>query len=348
MGWKSLILNKGSISPIKTNLFFSRHCRVKFNTLCIVLAYLMETGESGKTLAINKPFVAEDASFFQLYSPLIIRGGIIVTGIVGVAIYLKTSPNYRRFKHVTEIPQHFIQREIPLKGIVKEVTPFGTFKVEHQPLRTIPFITPIKKVQPLNLKLAGIEFSEEGLNYLTNELKIKDKKVNFTVIKNTHDNSDSVDVEMTIKKNLLGFVNMNQDLVRKGYAKIPSPNNKEHINSLEHIPTYSRLINKLLLSEKIADKRGLGMWEKESWMESVKSVPTQSFGIIKSSPFVKFIVLLFTIMKDAAYLSASALKNLYYIIVVTMGYVAVGYRKFGRGVDSMRIKYNGLKEKFKK
>lgn len=53
-------------------------------------------------------------------------------------------------------------------------------------------------------------------------------------------------------------------------------------------------------------------------------------------------------MKDAAYLSASALKNLYYIIVVTMGYVAVGYRKFGRGVDSMRIKYNGLKEKFKK
>uniref|UniRef100_A0A0K0DW51 RING-type E3 ubiquitin transferase n=1 Tax=Strongyloides stercoralis TaxID=6248 RepID=A0A0K0DW51_STRER len=308
----------------------------------------MATGESSGTLTVNKPLVTEDASFFQLYSSAIIRSGIIVTGVAGIAIYLKTSPNYRRFKHVTEIPQHFIQREVPLKGIVKEITPLGTFKVEHQPLRTIPFITSTKKVQPLNLKLAGVELSDKGLNYLTDELKLKNKKVNFTVIKNTSGNSDSVDVEMTFKKNLLGIININQDFVRKGYAKIPSPNDKEHITSLEHVPSYSRLINKLLISEKVADKRGLGMWEKESWVESVKSVPTQSIGIIKSSPFVKFLVLIFSIMKDAALLSASALRNLYYIVVASMSYVAVGYRKFGNSVDSMRIRYDGLRKKFKK
>lgn len=235
-----------------------------------------------------------------------------------------------------------------MKGIVKEITPLGTFKVEHQPLRTIPFITSTKKVQPLNLKLAGVELSDKGLNYLTDELKLKNKKVNFTVIKNTSGNSDSVDVEMTFKKNLLGIININQDFVRKGYAKIPSPNDKEHITSLEHVPSYSRLINKLLISEKVADKRGLGMWEKESWVESVKSVPTQSIGIIKSSPFVKFLVLIFSIMKDAALLSASALRNLYYIVVASMSYVAVGYRKFGNSVDSMRIRYDGLRKKFKK
>uniref|UniRef100_A0A0N5BRA5 Protein C3orf33 homolog n=1 Tax=Strongyloides papillosus TaxID=174720 RepID=A0A0N5BRA5_STREA len=308
----------------------------------------METGASSDTLKVNKPLVAEDASFLQLYSPLLIRGGIVLGGAAGIAIYFTRSPNFRRFKHVTDIPQKFIQQEVQLKGIVKEVTPFGTIKVEHQPLYKVPFITPTKKVSPLNLKLAGVELSEDGLKYMVDELKMKGKKVNFTVIQKTPGNSDSVDVELTFKKNMLGTVNMNQDFVRKGFAKIPSPNDEKHVASLESVPSYSRLVNKLLMSEKVADKRGVGMWEKESWVESVKSVPTQSYGILKASPVVKLFVLLGTLLKDAAYFSYTGLKNLYYILVATLQYMSIGYRKFGKGVDTMKIKYDKMKEKFRK
>uniref|UniRef100_A0A0N4ZH50 SURF1-like protein n=1 Tax=Parastrongyloides trichosuri TaxID=131310 RepID=A0A0N4ZH50_PARTI len=304
--------------------------------------------ESVNTLAVNKPLVAEEASFLQLYSPLLIRGGLIVTGTLGVFIYLKRSPNFRRFKHISEIPQQFVQKEVPLNGIVKDITPFGVIKVEHQPQIKIPFINTAKKISPLNLKLAGVELSEEGLTHLTNEMKIKGKPVKFTIIKHTVGNSDCADVDLSVKKSIVGTVNVNQDFIRKGYAKIPSPNNQDHIESLEKIPSYSRLINKLLMSETIADKRGVGMWERQSWVESVKSVPAQSYGMIKSSPIVKFIVLLVTIFKDVAYFSVKALKNLYYIFVATLEYIAVGYRRFGKGVDSMKIKYEKVKEKLKK
>lgn len=85
---------------------------------------------------------------------------------------------------------------------------------------------------------------------------------------------------------------MNVDLIRKGFARIPSPTNEEHVNALQQNANYSRLITRLLTSEKVAERRGVGHWERSTWVESLKSLPTASAEIIRTSPFTKFTVLL--------------------------------------------------------
>lgn len=44
---------------------------------------------------------------------------------------------------------------------------------------------------------------------------------------------------------------MNVDLVRRGYAKVLGPDRLDHKKALEEVPPYSRLVSKLLMSEKV-------------------------------------------------------------------------------------------------
>lgn len=83
---------------------------------------------------------------------------------------------------------------------------------------------------------------------------------------------------------------MNVDLVRKGFARISSPSNKEHVSALQQNASYSRLITRLLTSEKVAERRGVGSWERNTWVESFTSLPSAATEIVRTSPFTKFIV----------------------------------------------------------
>uniref|UniRef100_A0AC35U3N7 TNase-like domain-containing protein n=1 Tax=Rhabditophanes sp. KR3021 TaxID=114890 RepID=A0AC35U3N7_9BILA len=289
--------------------------------------------------------VTSDLSIVDQYAHIIVRGGIIATGLVGLAVFLKTSPTFARFNHIRKIPQNFIRNEIEMKGIVKDVSVSGTIKVEHQPLVMFPFLVHQKKLAPLKLKLAGIELSKQGAQFLTKDLNLVNKPITFRVVKPTAGDSDSMDVDMTIKKSIFGRSNVNQDFIRRGYAKIPNPNNNEHVAALEQNPIYSRLITKLLMSEKIANQRGVGMWERESWVESVQSVPSQTYGMLKGSPVIKLFILLGTIMKDTGYLTLNVLRQLYFICIATSGYLSDGYRKFGRTITALSLRYEKTKGK---
>lgn len=46
-------------------------------------------------------------------------------------------------------------------------------------------------------------------------------------------------------------MNVNLDLIRHGFACIVSLNNPEHLDALKTNPSYSRLISKLVVSEKV-------------------------------------------------------------------------------------------------
>uniref|UniRef100_A0AC35TKC2 Protein C3orf33 n=1 Tax=Rhabditophanes sp. KR3021 TaxID=114890 RepID=A0AC35TKC2_9BILA len=295
--------------------------------------------------ADGKNIVLSQTASSVNYEQLLVRGGIIAAGLIGLGVFIKTSPTFARFNHIKKIPQSFIRNEIEMKGVVKDVNTFGTIKIEHQPLVRIPFITSTKSITPLNVKLAGIELTKEGLTFLTKDLNLVNKPITFKVVKNTTNDSDCVDVDMIIKKGILGRTNLNQDFVRRGYAKIPSPADQDHVQALGQNPAYSRLVTKLLMSEKVADKRGLGVWERESWIESVKSVPAQSYGIMKASPIVKLAILFATLLKDAGCLTINLLRQLYYICASTSVYLAKGYRKFGEGVSAVSSGYGNAKKK---
>uniref|UniRef100_A0A0N4ZB41 Prohibitin n=1 Tax=Parastrongyloides trichosuri TaxID=131310 RepID=A0A0N4ZB41_PARTI len=245
-----------------------------------------EAGEA--TLKIQSPI--HDKTFVDEYANVIVRGGIITTGIIGLAVYLKTSPSFRRFKHVNQIPKIFFEKEIEMKGIVKNITPTGKFYIEHIPLIKVPFINTSKNIKPINVKLAGVDVNEEGLNMIKNEMNIINKTVNFKVIKKSFGDKDSVDCDMIVKTTPLTSVNLSQDLIRKGFAKVPKPNNDDHIQALEKNKAYAHLISRLLESEKIADRRGVGVWERKSWVEAVQTIPSQTVNYVRGSPIIKAFV----------------------------------------------------------
>lgn len=92
---------------------------------------------------------------------------------------------FHKFQHVSQIPKDFIRKELELKGRVREVLPSGELRVEHEPIMKIPFLPKRKNATPglLNLRLAGVELSQSGQQFLAKDLRLTNKPVTFTVIK---------------------------------------------------------------------------------------------------------------------------------------------------------------------
>ncbi|VDL81813.1 unnamed protein product [Nippostrongylus brasiliensis] len=185
------------------------------------------------------------------YAALLVRGSIVGIGLVGVGLFLRNSRLFARFEHVAQIPKEFVRKELELKGTVREVLPTGELRVEHSPIVRLPSIFRKKPAKGLlNLRLAGVDISEAGQQFLSKDLRLKNKPITFTVIKNTDGAADSVDADVTVKKNAFSRTNLNIEVVRRGYARVPPPESPRHLKSLQSIPAYSRLVNRLLMSEK--------------------------------------------------------------------------------------------------
>lgn len=45
--------------------------------------------------------------------------------------------------------------------------------------------------------------------------------------------------------------NLNVDLIRRGFARVIPLSNPEHVDALKNNPSYSRLMSKLIMSEKV-------------------------------------------------------------------------------------------------
>lgn len=53
---------------------------------------------------------------------------------------------------------------------------------------------------PLSVRLAGVNISPAGADFLTKDLRLRDKEVIFTVVKPIDDQSDIIDADITLKK----------------------------------------------------------------------------------------------------------------------------------------------------
>jgi hypothetical protein len=282
------------------------------------------------------------------YSAFIVRGAIIGTGLLGGWLFVRNSRLFAKFEHVSKIPKDFIRKELELKGTVREVTPTGYIRIEHRPIIKLPSILSRKSKKPvglLNLRLAGLDISPAGLSYLSKDVRINNKPVTFTVVKPTEGNSDAYDADVTYKKSAFGRVNLNVDLVRRGYARVFAPENPIHLKALQHNSAYSRLITRLLTSEKVADRRGIGVWERDTWVESVSSLPSQTGQLLRSNPITKLLILLYHVLRDLSFLLYQLAKQGYFLGVTVSQYAAVGYRRFAHGVDRLTGFYTSSKNR---
>ncbi|KAJ1368867.1 hypothetical protein KIN20_030216 [Parelaphostrongylus tenuis] len=301
----------------------------------------MSEGDGGSTTApptVNQPVATKGEPAVRFvdpvdkYAALVVRSTIVGMGLIGVGLFLRNSRLFARFEHVAQIPKEFIQKELELKGTVREIMPSGELRVEHVPIVRLPSIFSPRKQSKglLNLRFAS------------------DKQANhFTVIKPSDDSVDSVDADVTVKKNAFNRLNLNVEVVRRGYARVPPPESLRHLKALQSIPAYSRLINRLLMSEKIADRRGVGLWERDSWVESVRSYPSQFRQIILGAPITKFLILVLTVSKDVLLYGVKLTQQTYAILLVACSHIADGYKRFASGVDRLTDKYNKVRQRFK-
>jgi hypothetical protein len=91
---------------------------------------------------------------------------------------------------------------------------------------------------------------------------------------------------------------LNVDLVRKGYARVYTLEYPPHYEALQKNSAYSRLVTRLLMCERVAEKRGLGVWDRGTWVESIQSLPHAYAQMIKSSAVTKFVVSYLQLMFD--------------------------------------------------
>lgn len=78
--------------------------------------------------------------------------------------------------------------------------------------------------------------------------------------------------------------------MRRGYARVYPPEHPSHLKALQSNASYSRLITRLLTSEKIAERRGIGVFERPGVVESLRSLPSASKELVRTSTITKLLV----------------------------------------------------------
>ncbi|EFO19695.2 hypothetical protein LOAG_08798 [Loa loa] len=244
--------------------------------------------EPGERIMVHEVVVRETDD--RRYATLI-RGVVYSGGILGIILFARKTRMFARYERVSEIPLEVYKKGIELKGIVRAVHSNGYMKVEHIPAFTMPKFLARRKVQPglLDVRLAGVDVSDAGSEYLAKDLRLRSSHILFTPIKSVESNR-CIDAEIFLRKKRFSQTNLNVDLVRQGFARIIPLHNSEHVNALKSNPSYSRLMSKLIMSEKIADRRGLGLWTRDTWAEVVFSYPVTFRQIIRSAAITRFLV----------------------------------------------------------
>ncbi|KAI6183597.1 hypothetical protein M3Y97_00505600 [Aphelenchoides bicaudatus] len=278
--------------------------------------------------------VVEPVSPLEVFA---LRGAIVGCGILGGYLFLRNSKLFATLKHVNQIPESYISKETKLKGIIRSLDSNGTIKIEHQPEISLPRI-----LRPRKHPLVWM-FQKQEVEYLVKDLRLKDRQIIFNVIKPTAGDSDTADADITLKKSLLGAVNLNTDLIRKGYARVYTLEHPPHYEALQNNSVYSRLVTRLLTSEKIAEKRGIGVWERDSFVETIQSFPYAAKQMFWASSITKFFVLLGRVFYDLLHLTYNLLLHGYHFGVATLGYASSAYRGFGNRVDKMTKFYDQQK-----
>uniref|UniRef100_A0A3Q2FLH3 TNase-like domain-containing protein n=1 Tax=Cyprinodon variegatus TaxID=28743 RepID=A0A3Q2FLH3_CYPVA len=187
-----------------------------------------------------------------------------VTGVIVLAKSIRIT----KFQAASEIPSRFIERNVSLRGKVHSVTERG-IEVEHIPIY-LPVISPLLSKQQdvstsrLWVHLAGVELTPEGKIWLQKNL-VPPQTVWLKLI-SRQDSTLHCLYYLILKCGTYFSISscycMNEELLRLGLAR------RTTITGVPlGSPLYWRLHKRLHRAEVKAEKKGLGLWKKESLWE---------------------------------------------------------------------------------
>ncbi|KAM4742259.1 protein C3orf33 homolog isoform 2-T2 [Anableps anableps] len=194
-----------------------------------------------------------------------ISTGLAVAGVIVIARSIRV---ITKFQAVSEIPVRFIERSVSLRGKVHSVTERG-IEVEHIPIY-LPVISPLLSkhrdvsTSPLLVHLAGVELTPEGKMWLQKNL-VPAQTVWLKLI-SREDNMLHCLVSQS--RGSIWSHCMNEELLRLGLAR-----SAPIAGVLLSSPRYWRLHKLLHRAEVKAEKKGRGLWKKESlWERASKAL----------------------------------------------------------------------------
>ncbi|KAL2095661.1 hypothetical protein ACEWY4_007809 [Coilia grayii] len=190
--------------------------------------------------------------------------------IVGIVILGRSVKLITKFNAASEIPARFIERNVSLRGRVFRFTDEG-LEVEHIPIH-IPVLSPLLvKCQtgaPLHVRLAGVELTAEGREWLRRQLK----PAETVWLKLIRQEGDTLDCLVSRGRGSLFSTYLNEEVLRQGLARSAPILGLDH-----HSREYWRLHRRLLKAELHAERKGRGLWRESSLWERVSVALQESF-----------------------------------------------------------------------
>ncbi|KAG7470968.1 hypothetical protein MATL_G00119520 [Megalops atlanticus] len=186
-----------------------------------------------------------------------ISTGLAVAGVILLARSIKLTT---KFGAASEIPARFIERHVSLRGRVHRVTERG-LEVEHVPIN-VPLLSPLLKKRQsdalLDVRLAGVELTEEGWTWLRQQLR-PTETVWFRLIRRE---TEVLDCMVSVSRGIVSNTCVNEELLWLGLAKTVPILGLHHQSRL-----YWRLHKRLLKAEVRAERKGKGLWKEKSLRE---------------------------------------------------------------------------------
>ncbi|XP_029111105.1 protein C3orf33 homolog isoform X2 [Scleropages formosus] len=181
----------------------------------------------------------------------------VALAAAGVIVLARSVRLMTKFGAASEIPAWFVEKNVRLRGCVRRVTETG-LQVEHVPIR-VPLLSPLLGKRHvdglLDVRLAGVDVAEEGRAWLRQNLMATD----MVWLRLIRREADTVDCLVSVSRNMLLNTCVNEELLRLGLGKTVPITGLHYRSRL-----YWGLHKRLLRAEAQAERRGRGLWKRQS------------------------------------------------------------------------------------
>ncbi|XP_060780160.1 protein C3orf33 homolog [Neoarius graeffei] len=240
------------------------------------------TEQTGKDQKHSVNFITTVSKFADENLTLVrnISTGLALAGVIIIARSIRLMT---KFGSPSEIPARFIERNVSIRGKVRSVTERG-LEVEHVPIH-VPLLSPLltkrQVATPLRVCLAGVDLTPQGREWLAETLR-RDEMVWLRLISQRDENLHCL---VSLSGGFLFKTSINEQILLLGLGRTAP------LHGLDpHSRLYWRLHARLLKCELRAEKKGQGLWKRESLREKVTQAISNNTVITAMKRIVKWVL----------------------------------------------------------
>ncbi|NP_001138268.1 protein C3orf33 homolog [Danio rerio] len=228
----------------------------------------------------SKNFVALLSNFADDHLT-VVRSISTCIGLAGLLIVARSIRLMTKFGSGTDIPARFIERNIIIRGRLRNITEKG-LEVEHIPI-SVPLLSRLLAKRQtealLDVRLAGVELTSEGHHWIGQQLRPAETVWLRLIARQ----NETLHCLVSVNKGSLFNTCVNEELLRLGLART-SP-----LVVLDpHSQIYWSLYKRLLRAESKAEKKGKGLWKEESRWERFTDVLRNNMLLVSLKKLFKW------------------------------------------------------------